>query len=248
MPTQDELIARALDTEEGNILEHRNYLHLEEEKRARARVVRQSITGPVLRWISKKEHVKVPVPVQPAPAAPAHGVYTPQYTFVHTAGRIPGGVQTSVGVTVAGVPFAGYIPLPTRTLAGNGQSSNGASVLQPAPPQLQPPTATAPTSMPTLFTPPPATLSAIPGTIQPPVSMQPPASIPPPPLEHTTVDVCRNYIVHEVGQSQTAKKPLWKDTMYAMFGDHVSWEELRVYTGKYRPLCTYHLLHISSIK
>jgi len=65
MHTQDELIARALDTEEGNILERHNYLHLE-EKRARVRVVRQSITGPVLRWISKKEHVKVPVPVQPA--------------------------------------------------------------------------------------------------------------------------------------------------------------------------------------
>lgn len=251
MPTQDELIARALDTEEGNILEHRNYLHLEEEKRARARVVRQSITGPVLRWISKKEHVKVPVPVQPALAAPAHGVYTPQYTFVHTAGVIPGGVQTSAGIPIAGVPFTGYISLPAHTLAGNGQSSNGASILAPvpsAPSQSQPPTATAPTSMPTLFTPPPATLSAIPGIIQPPVSMHPPVSIPPPPPEHTTVDVCKNYIVHELGQSQTAKKPLWKDTMYSMFGDRVSWEDLRVYTGKYRPLCTYHPMQISSAK
>jgi hypothetical protein len=53
--TQDELIARALDMEEGNIFEHRNYLFVEEEKRKRALAVRTAISGPLLRWVSRCE-------------------------------------------------------------------------------------------------------------------------------------------------------------------------------------------------
>ena len=227
MPTQDELVARALDTEEGNILEHRNYLHLEEEKRARARVVRQSITGPVLRWISKKEHAKVPVPVPLAPAAPVPGMYTPQYGFLHTTGMVPG-VQPTVGVAASSVPFVGYVQ-------ASPASSNSTGALASIPPTPQS-TTPAPTLIPTLYAPPPPTLSAVPGVIQQPASTHPPVSIPPPPIE---IDVCKNYVIHELGQSQTTKKPLWKDTMYAMFGDHVAWEDLRVYMGKNRPLCTY---------
>ncbi|KAJ2929648.1 hypothetical protein H1R20_g7434, partial [Candolleomyces eurysporus] len=41
--TQAELIARALDNEEGNIREHRDYLKNEEEKRKQARVVRATV-------------------------------------------------------------------------------------------------------------------------------------------------------------------------------------------------------------
>ncbi|KAJ7581030.1 YL1 nuclear protein-domain-containing protein [Mycena floridula] len=56
--TQDELIARALDNEEGNIVQHRDYLKLEEERRRKARVVRPSIQGPLVRWVSRKEEVR----------------------------------------------------------------------------------------------------------------------------------------------------------------------------------------------
>ena len=56
-PTQAELIARALDMEEGNTIEHREYLSIEEEKRKKARVVRKNVEGPLLRWISKVEHI-----------------------------------------------------------------------------------------------------------------------------------------------------------------------------------------------
>ena len=70
--TQKELIDRGLDMEEGNIEEHRNYLTLEEEKRKKARVVKLSVEGPLLRWISRKEEVTVLVqPSPPAPPAPA---------------------------------------------------------------------------------------------------------------------------------------------------------------------------------
>lgn len=67
--TQSELIARALDTEEDNIRDHRDYLKNEEEKRALARVVRPGIRGPVLRWISKCE-TRTVIPTSSAPVQP----------------------------------------------------------------------------------------------------------------------------------------------------------------------------------
>ena len=48
----------------------------------------------------------------------------------------------------------------------------------------------------------------------------------------------KNYVVHENSQDEDAKKPLWKETMAAMFGDHLKWEELKVYTGRGRPMST----------
>jgi YL1 nuclear protein len=65
--TQDELIARALDMEEGNIVEHRNYLFVEEEKRKRAHAVRTTISGPLLRWVSRRETIPVPTEIQSSP-------------------------------------------------------------------------------------------------------------------------------------------------------------------------------------
>ena len=47
----------------------------------------------------------------------------------------------------------------------------------------------------------------------------------------------KNYVIHESSQADSAVKPQWKDTMVAMFGDHVKWEELKVYASKGRPLC-----------
>ncbi|EJF58834.1 hypothetical protein DICSQDRAFT_109720 [Dichomitus squalens LYAD-421 SS1] len=73
-PTQEELMMRALSMEAGNIEEHTNYLTLEEEKRRKARAVRASVQGPLIRWISKKEEetvlVQPPLPIPP-PATPS---------------------------------------------------------------------------------------------------------------------------------------------------------------------------------
>lgn len=65
----------------------------------------------------------------------------------------------------------------------------------------------------------------------------PPPASPPQPVERTET-VTKSYVVHELDQEDETSKPLWKDTMAAMFGDHVQWEELRVYTGKSRPMST----------
>lgn len=57
------------------------------------------------------------------------------------------------------------------------------------------------------------------------------------PPEPQKVKVCKNYVVHELEQSENAPRPLWHKTMTAMFGDHANWEEMKVYTTKGRPLC-----------
>jgi hypothetical protein len=50
-----------------------------------------------------------------------------------------------------------------------------------------------------------------------------------------TENVMRNYVVHELGQTDGANKPSWKETMCALFGDHICWEDLDVYIGKGQP-------------
>jgi YL1 nuclear protein C-terminal domain/YL1 nuclear protein len=184
MYTQDELISYALDNEEGNIVDHRDYLKLEEEKRKRARVVRATIDGPLLRWISKGEDVKVAV--EPTPPPPPQ-VATFSYTY---------GSQMFLSNTQT--PAIGSIP-----------NVNPPSVSQPA----------SSTS----------------------VSAPPPPPPPPPPIERTE-RVTQNYVVHELGQFANVSKPTWGDTMEAMFGDHVQWEDLRIFVGKNRPLSSFSLL------
>ncbi|KAH7920491.1 hypothetical protein BV22DRAFT_1098016 [Leucogyrophana mollusca] len=210
-PTQDELIARALDNEEGNIVEHRDYLKLEEEKRARARVVRPTIEGPMLRWVSRKEQVKIPQ-LQPDPRlAPP-----PQYSFVY--GVPPGTAPPSTSTFTYTSPFHTY----TAPSYGSAHQGSSAGPTSPNPPA---PTTALPAPQPSHPPGPPQVAQPYYGAI--------PAV---PPLEDRIEDVCKNYIVHELSQARPATKPLWKDTMSAMFGDHVRWDELRVFTGKQRPL------------
>ncbi|KAG2049133.1 hypothetical protein BDR06DRAFT_961850 [Suillus hirtellus] len=201
-PTQDELIARALDTEEGNIIEHRDYLKLEEEKRARARVVRTALEGPVLRWISRKEQVKVEItPPVPAPYPSPYGfVYNPHQ------GTSFSGPQNHQS------PFRAYVPaLPSQAPEGSLTASQ--SLAATSQPQSSTPSVNTPS--------------------QPSYYYYP---VQPPPAQERVVDVCKNYIVHELSQDPSVAKPPWKDTMSAMFGDEVKWDEVRVFTGKQRPL------------
>ncbi|KAG8737928.1 hypothetical protein FRC10_007533 [Ceratobasidium sp. 414] len=60
--TQDELIAEALELEEKNTKSLKEFLVKEEEKRAAARrVVRVKINGPLVRWVSRAEDVRVKI-------------------------------------------------------------------------------------------------------------------------------------------------------------------------------------------
>ena len=169
------MIARALDNEEGNIVEHRDYLKMEEEKRKRARVIRPTIDGPLVRWVSKTELAKIPVE-SPPPSGGASGSHLPIDT-----------TQTPSSFVNARKPL----------------QAEHSSVLQ------------GPTT--------------IEGSS---VISVPPA---PPPVARTE-KLCKNFVIHELGQFDAVPQPGWEDTMEAMFGDHVQWEELRVYVGKSRPL------------
>jgi len=61
-----------------------------------------------------------------------------------------------------------------------------------------------------------------------------------------TEEVTKNYVIHENSQDESATRPPWKDTMAAMFGDHVKWEDVKAYVSRGRPLCelckSYHIL------
>ncbi|KAI9437020.1 YL1 nuclear protein-domain-containing protein [Lactarius indigo] len=154
--TQDELIARALDMEEGNIFEHKNYLFVEEEKRKRALAVRTAISGPLLRWISRCETLSVPAEAQ-----------LPDGTN-GASGSTPGGSETKLEVQ---------------------QPTNG---------------------------------------VDPPLQVHV--------VKFHTENVAKNYVIHETSQDESATRPPWKDTMAAMFGAHVKWEDVRAYVSRGRPL------------
>ena len=192
-PTQAELIARALDAEEGNIVEHRDYLRLEEEKRKRAQAVRTSIYGPVLRWISKGEETKVVVGA-PQFARPNGSLYPPVPAFSNS--NVPNSIRSSSSAPTA-YPFPG---------------SGTANV------QLH--------MAPVLTT---ATSSQLSGQVSYASASQQLQSI------ELKEKVTKNYVLHELAQYDGVPKPPWADTMESMFGDHVNWEELRVYVGKGRP-------------
>ncbi|KAF9042121.1 YL1 nuclear protein-domain-containing protein [Panaeolus papilionaceus] len=373
--SQAELLAQALDTEEGNIREHRDYLKNEAEKRKRARVTRTKVEGPLIRWKSRLEEITVVVPpppplplptLAPAPApvpkiAPVPsftpaitpmsnlsayrgvyggygGTFTPTtYTFTTGANGVTASTaSTSSAATfisqsgtrqpftqfqhyqppnaATGSPFPMWPP-PVST-SQNHQPYYSAS---PASPLPATPSATAPAAS----TPPAPSIStgpSIPATVAPmlqsvatptavttePVAIAPASAIPPPtpaavistpitaptptstnepvltptPTQTATISspaaatttttapaptsiasaapevvtpstsaddkpkepetkkeiVTKNYVIHELVQQKSGPKPSWTSTMGAMFGDHVKWDEVKVYSGKNRPL------------
>ncbi|EJD04503.1 YL1-domain-containing protein, partial [Fomitiporia mediterranea MF3/22] len=179
MYTQAELLARALDTEEGNIVSHRNYLEEEEEKRRRAKVVRQKLSGPVLSWVSKLEDEVVPVE---GPSMPPFAVHAT------TGANGPQGYSSTQNVS---------------SNTGTGGQQHDA------------------TSVPDSYTSPFTNLQTLPQS----QSHSPPSK---------TEKVNKSYLEHRVDEGQP--KPGWSETMTAVFGSHVNWEEVKVYTGKHRPL------------
>ncbi|KAL0579773.1 hypothetical protein V5O48_002267 [Marasmius crinis-equi] len=218
--TQAELIARALDNEEGNIVEHRDYLKIEEEKRKRARVVRESISGPLVRWISKGEEVKVEVtPPPPPPPPPAPTVNPTGYSFSYGFSQNP---------PASGTMSYGQYTFSTTTSYYRSDGIPGASQ-----------SSTALSSSPSTST---TTSAALPILQLAPVSFSVPTpapvqtSQPPPKPTFRTEKVNKNYLVHELDQHEKVTKPQWSETMEAVFGGHVKWEDAKVYSGKSRPL------------
>ncbi|KLO17532.1 YL1-domain-containing protein [Schizopora paradoxa] len=179
--SQAELIARALDNEESNIDEHRNYLAQEEEKRKRARVVRKSVSGPLMRWISRVEQEKVP----PEPTSyPMSGILF--------AGHEP----TQYMASSFALGQAGPSNINGALQSNNYLGASSSSTLQ----------ATTPF----------------------------PAH--PAPVTERTEAVSKCYVIIEKDQKEGVDLPQWDETMTTLFGDHVKWDEVKVFSGKHRPL------------
>ena len=206
-PTQEELLKRAQETEEKNVIEHRDYLKDEDEKRKRARVVRPVVEGKLIRWVSKVEEEIVPLtpPESPMPVArtsheyaspsrPSTSYMAQPYTL--SPGKPPHWIPTTPGSSYSG--------------AYTGMSSYTQPFLHSGPP---PRPATPPTSNAT------RPLEPLPAVLQ------------------RKRKIAKNYVVLENAQTEKAQRVTWKQTMEGMFGDHVKWEDVKAYSTKNRPMC-----------
>lgn len=179
------------------MVQHRDYLVLEEEKRKRARVVRPTVEGPLLRWVSKTEEESVlitaDVPFHPSTSIPNMRANSQYYRW----DQAPGPSQfTSNPQQPYGLDHPELLTSQSAYSNWSGRSVHDGSA--PVPALLHVPSAPVPKEK-----------------------------------------VERNYVVIETRQSESAPLPTWKQTMEAMFGDHVKWDEVKVYSGKNRPLCMY---------
>ncbi|KAJ6544854.1 YL1 nuclear protein-domain-containing protein [Mycena vulgaris] len=217
--SQAELIARALDAEEGNIVEHRDYLKLEEEKRRRARVVRPAVEGPLVRWVSRVEEVKVVVPPPP--------VYG--YGYAGYLGGSSGGFMFPAYQPTTGGPSNANNPVNNSFPTSTNQPSISPSIPPNNPISSQP--LYRPSAMPYIPYAPPAPVTRTEKVARNYVvheEMQGP-EIPPP-----NTPAARSF--NHRSQNASTLKPAWGATMTALFGSHVNWEEVKVYAGKGRPL------------
>jgi len=186
------------------------------------------VEGPLVRWISKVEEVTVKVNVMHEGVRPPSGCgYASGYHQYAGSQHYPNVVNGQPSASGSGPGSCHYpnavsnqvsaFPTPTYQSASSSQ------------PQSQPPT-------PYSYAPNPD--GAVSQQSHPPLIPQP---------MHRIEKVCKNYVVHEVSQTFPAQKPPWQDTMAALFGGDVKWEEMRVWTGKGRPLCSFICFSHSSI-
>ncbi|KIY52939.1 YL1-domain-containing protein [Fistulina hepatica ATCC 64428] len=198
--TQDELITRALNNEEGNIVEHRDYLKREEEKRKHARVVRTTITGPVVRWISRIENEERKITTAPTSVDPSSSSSFPLSSSSYPSALPSHPTQPSPSYSA----YSQTATFPVQSSASSQTNPRSGSLM------------THPSSDPSQSYTQPFSMQAVEIT--------------------KTEKVSRNYVVYERGQDEDAERPQWKDTMEALFGNHVDWESVKIYSGKNRPL------------
>ncbi len=251
--TQGELIARALDNEEGNLVEHKDYLRLEEEKRKRARVTKTAVAGPLIRWVSRREEVKIIVqPPAPAPAPPPSTTTStslPLTSYPNFAGPAFGYPYSYA--YRPGSAYSDYLRyhqaysqgLYAKSTSGTTDDTQAQSSMsqQVAPVIVQPASTPASSESQVATVAPPSTSASPAATVVMETQLGTPQSQQPQPIEKLET-VAKNYVIHELDQHEGIRKANWTETMQAMFGEHVRWDEVKVYVGKGRPMCTFNLL------
>ena len=209
--TQEELLKRARETEERNVIEHRDYLKAEDEKRERARLVRPVIEGRLVRWVSKVEEEVIPPtpPEPPVPVASTSYGYVPSFHPATSYTALPYTIGPGQPPQWGPIPV---IPSSPSRGAYTSQSSYPRSSALPYPysPSQPQPSSTSSATRP---------LEPLPAIVQ------------------RKRKVTKNYVVLENAQTEKAPRVTWKQTMEGMFGDHVKWEEVKAYSTKNRPMC-----------
>jgi len=210
-----------------------------------------TVSGPLIRWISRKEEVKVVVPPPPppppsvVPQAPVPSIYRSIYgppgsLFTPTTYSYSSGTAVVTTVASTSTPETQFKITTPATAAQKTPYSAFQHHLDSAssPFPTWPPAATGQQqsyypniSQPTVQPQTPATSS-----IQPAANAT--TSAPPEP-QYRSETVAKNYVVHELAQQKGTPKPTWTQSMQSMFGDHVKWDGIKVFVGKNRPLCIY---------
>lgn len=215
--TQAELIAEALETEEINIASLNDFLTEEEERRAHnANLKREAVEGPLLRFVSRGEKVKIQMVVQvelPA-TTPSYATYKRPYTpspLASSGAGLSKGPHGSIGPIYQAYGTGSYArpgPLPFNNTPGPSKETPYSSSPYyrplPAPPLKQPvsgDTSSTPSSAPGV------------GSVH---------------GHGKTVTQAKNYVILETPGASPAE-----DYKY-LFGDHVDWGNLEV-LPKLRP-------------
>jgi hypothetical protein len=112
--SQAEYIALALEMEEGNVAQHRDYLSIEEEKRRRAKPVRPTVQGPLVRWVSRIEHENKQTPEETASTATIRHIPHDEVTpaIVSTISS-PGPTATGPVTSQYGFEYTGWSAIPS---------------------------------------------------------------------------------------------------------------------------------------
>lgn len=206
--TQDELIAEALETEEINLASLDVFLTEEEERRARnANLKRDVVEGPLLRFVSRGEKVRVPMIVEVEISTPPTGYGNYKRPYVPgpllSLPRPPNVPGSTPYYSAFGNNSYGRPALPSS--AGASGSSKDTSVTRPTPssspyyyPLPNPPSRTGNTA-------PANTLSLNSGV-----------------NSGKLVTQAKNYVILETPGASPAK-----DYQY-LFGNHVDWGSLKV--------------------
>jgi len=176
-------------------------------------LVRPSIEGKLVRWVSRVEEEVTPLTPPESPmsvASTSHGYVTP---FRHSTS------YTAPSYTIG----PGQPPYRSTFTTTPSSPSPSAYASASSYPQLSP--------FPYHHSP-----------SQPHISSTSSATRPLEPLP-TIVQrrrkITKNYVVLENAQTEKAPRVTWKQTMEGMFGDHVRWEDVRVYSTKNRPMCEF---------
>jgi hypothetical protein len=223
--------------------------------------VRTTVEGPKLRWVSRIEEIKVPIPPPPIMQHTTTGASSLASTSYWSVYGPPGTLFTPTTYTYASGSLVKTSITPASTTLPHAQANTpNLTVPQYSPYQYQIspfpiwppnhqqpyyPTSSTPAAPSTDqgYQPSPAVTSLTPAVSLPTqlnqsLSDQQPASSTEP--AYKTETVTKNYLVHELAQHRGAPRPTWADNMKAMFGDHVKWDELKVFVGKNRPHCKWH--------